>query len=220
MADWITAIVEQLGYAGVFLLMLAENVFPPIPSEVVMPLAGFASASGQLSLGGVIAAGVLGSLAGAAFWFWVGARFGLDRLRAAASRHGRWLTITPSDVDRAVRWFERHGRKAVLFGRLVPAVRTLISVPAGVLGMGHRRFALYTTLGTAAWTGVLAWLGHRLGARYEDVSHWLGPVSNAVLAVLVIGYLWRVATFPRRVHGERATEAARSAAGSAESRAK
>jgi membrane protein DedA with SNARE-associated domain len=199
MADWIAGVVEQLGYVGVFLLMLAENLFPPIPSEVVMPLAGFTASSGDLSLAGVVAAGVLGSLAGAAFWFWIGARYGLPRLRSAAARHGRWLTIAPPDVDQAVHWFERHGRKAVLFGRLVPAVRTLISVPAGVLGMGHRRFALYTTIGTAVWTAALAWAGHRLGAHYEDVAHWMGPVSNVILAALVAWYLWRVATFDRRV---------------------
>jgi membrane protein DedA with SNARE-associated domain len=198
MADWITGIIDRLGYAGVFLLMLAENVFPPIPSEVVMPLAGFTAAQGALSLPGVIVAGVLGSLAGGAFWYWLGVRFGLRRLRTAAARHGRWLTVAPPDVDRSVRWFERHGRKAVLFGRLVPAVRTLISVPAGVLGMGRRRFLAYTTAGTAIWTAALAWAGHALGARYDAVSEWMGPVSNAMLVVLVAWYLWRVATFGRR----------------------
>lgn len=198
MAEWITGVVERLGYLGVFLLMLAENVFPPIPSEIVMPLAGFTASQGELSLPGVIVAGVLGSLAGAIFWYWLGVRFGLKRLRTAAARHGRWLTIAPPDVDEAVRWFEQHGRKAVLFGRLVPAVRTLVSVPAGVLGMGRRRFLAYTTVGTAVWTAALAWAGHALGARYEAVSGWMGPVSNAILVGLVVWYLWRVATFGRR----------------------
>jgi membrane protein DedA with SNARE-associated domain len=211
MAEWVTAIFDRLGYLGVFLLMLAENVFPPIPSEVVMPLAGYAAARGSVSLAGVIVAGVLGSLAGAAFWFWIGARFGLERLRRAAASHGRWLTIAPPDVDRSVRWFDRHGRMAVLFGRLVPAVRTLISVPAGVLGMPLAQFALYTTVGTAVWTTALAWAGHALGARHEVVAAWIDPVSTVVLVALVGAYLWRVATFGRRLRASEAEQVAERA---------
>jgi len=195
MADWITQALEQFGYLGVFLLMLAENLFPPIPSEIVMPLAGYAAVQGERSLIGVILAGSLGSLAGAAFWFWVGRQFGVVRLQALAARFGRWLTLSPRDIEYATRWFERHGPVAVLLGRLVPAVRTLISVPAGVLGMRWGRFLAYTSVGTVAWTALLGWLGYVLAAQYEQVGEWIDPVSNGVLVLLVGFYLYRVATF-------------------------
>lgn len=114
--------------------MFLENVFPPIPSEVIMPAAGFAAGQGRLSLIGVIVAGTVGSVAGALFWYYVGKWIGADRLRRWAGRHGRWLTLAPKDIDRVDRWFDQHSGKAVFLGRLVPALRTLISVPAGVFG--------------------------------------------------------------------------------------
>ncbi len=135
MFDWITGIVDRTGYLGVALLMFAENLFPPVPSELIMPLAGFAAARGDLSLPLVLAAGVAGSLAGALFWYWIGRKVGADRLKRWAGRHGRWLTLSPGDVDEADAWFDRHGVKAVLLGRLIPAVRTLVSVPAGLAAM-------------------------------------------------------------------------------------
>jgi membrane protein YqaA with SNARE-associated domain len=131
MFDWITGLVERTGYVGIALLMLAENVFPPIPSELIMPLAGFAAAQGELGMAGVVAAGTAGALAGALLWYGLGRWVGLERLKRWAAEHGRWLTVSPDDLDRAAAWFGRHGGAAVLVGRLVPAVRTLISVPAG-----------------------------------------------------------------------------------------
>ncbi len=112
--DWITQAVERSGYSGIFLLMLAENLFPPIPSEVIMPLAGYISARGQLTFVGVLLAGAAGSLVGALFWYAVGRWIGADRLKRFAARHGRWLTLSPTDVDRASAWFARHGQTAVL----------------------------------------------------------------------------------------------------------
>src|SRR4051794_21003899 len=162
MFDWITGIVRQGGYSGVFLLMLAENIVPPIPSELIMPLAGFTAARRELSITLVIVAGTAGSVAGALFWYHVGRRLGLDRLKRFASRHGRLLTLSPEDVDRAHGWFERHGAKAVFFGRLVPTVRTLISVPAGINGMPLPSFLTWSVLGTGLWTALLAGAGHLL----------------------------------------------------------
>ena len=195
MFDWITALVRQTGYLGIAFLMLAENVFPPIPSELIMPLAGFTAARGHLSLVLVIAAGTLGSLAGVSLWYWVGVRLGADRLRRLARRHGRWLTLSPADVDRAEGWFDRHGGAAVLLGRLVPTVRTLISVPAGVSGMPFWRFLAYSAVGTLAWTALLALAGYWLEASYDRVADVVGPVSNVLVGLLVAGYLYRVATF-------------------------
>jgi membrane protein DedA with SNARE-associated domain len=133
--DWITDVVEDGGYAAIFLLMLVESVFPPIPSELILPLAGFVAAQGRLDFGLVVAASTAGALAGSLLWYFGGRLLGTECLRTLAARHGRWLTISPDDLDTAQKWFERHCGKAVFFGRLVPAVRTLISVPPGIIGM-------------------------------------------------------------------------------------
>src|SRR3546814_2039510 len=127
--------------------MLAENVFPPIPSEVILPLAGYTAAQGRGSLWVVAIAGTLGSAAGAVLWYYVGRWIGIERLKRFASRHGRWLTLTPGEVDHVDRWFDRYGRWAVLFGRMVPGVRTLLSVPAGVSGMPLGPFFVSTLTG-------------------------------------------------------------------------
>ena len=195
MFETITGFIERAGYVGIAALMFLENLFPPIPSELVMPAAGYQAANGRLALPGVVVAGVLGSLAGALFWYWIGRRVGDDRLKAWAGRHGRWLAMTPSEIDRADRWFDRHCGKAVLLGRLVPAVRTLISVPAGIFGMGIRRFLMFSALGSAIWTTALALAGHGLGQNYKSVSGWLDPVTNGIVAAIVLFYIYRVVTW-------------------------
>jgi membrane protein DedA with SNARE-associated domain len=199
MFDWITGFLEQGGYLAVAFLMFLENVFPPIPSELVMPLAGFTAAQGETRLIPAILAGTAGSLAGAVVWFYAGRWLGAERLKQIARRHGRWLTMTPGEVDRACAWFGRYGGRAVFLGRMVPAVRTLISVPAGIAGMSLPRLLLYSALGTLVWTAALAVAGYLLESQYDRVAEWMNPVSNAVLVGLVGWYLWRVATFGRRV---------------------
>ena len=162
MFDWVTSLVEQGGYLGIAFLMLLENVFPPIPSELIMPLAGFTAARGELNLFMVVLAGTVGSVAGAVLWYYVGCWLGYERLKRLAARHGRWLTLGPTEIDEAAGWFRQHCGKSVLIGRLIPAVRTLISVPAGITGMGLGRFLAYSTLGSAIWTGFLAGCGYLL----------------------------------------------------------
>ena len=198
MFDWITGLVQQTGYLGIALLMLAENVFPPIPSELIMPMAGFTAARGELNMVGVVVAGTAGSLAGALLWYYIGRWIGLERLKRWAAKHGRWLTISPEALDEAAAWFNRHCGKAVLVGRLIPAVRTLISVPAGVAGMALMRFLTYSALGTALWTALLAAAGYLLEDQYQKVGDYLNPVSNVILGLIVLWYLYRVITFRRR----------------------
>ena len=132
MFEKIVQFLEEAGYLGIALLMFLENLFPPIPSELIMPLAGFEAARGTKSLPLVILSGSAGSIAGALFWYYVGKWIGARRLKAWAGRHGRWLTLKPSEVDKVDAWFDRHCAEAVFLGRLVPTVRTLISVPAGI----------------------------------------------------------------------------------------
>jgi membrane protein DedA with SNARE-associated domain len=198
MTDWITRLIEQMGYFGIALLMFLENLFPPLPSEVIIPMAGFTAGKGELSIAGVLAAGTIGTLAGALFWYGVARRLGEERLRRWADRHGRWVTLSPDDIERIDKWFERHHGWAVPLGHLVPGIRTLISIPAGVFGMGLPRFVLLTLLGAGAWTSALGLAGYALGGRYEEVERYLGPASTAIMGAILLVYVYRVATFRRR----------------------
>ncbi|MBE9638461.1 DedA family protein [Salipiger mangrovisoli] len=198
MFDWISGFIDAVGAFGIGLLMFLENVFPPIPSELIMPLGGFNAAAGREHLFWVVLAGSLGSLAGAVFWYWIGRRLGTRRLKRLAARHGRWLTILPEDLDRSNDWFTRHGGSAVLIGRMIPTVRTFISVPAGVARMPMASFLAFSAVGTVSWTTLLAMAGYLLQAQYGLVAGWLDPVSTVVVAGIVGLYLWRVATYGRR----------------------
>lgn len=194
MGDWITSAISSIGYLGVLLLMLLETVFPPIPSELIMPLAGYLVSQGEMTLWGAVLAGTVGSTLGALALYWCGRRIGERRLKNFVDRHGRWLTISRNDVDRISGWFERHGGWTVLVCRMIPGLRSLISIPAGIHRMNVPKFLLYTVVGTALWTALLVCAGYLLGSRFEQVGHWLGPVTNAVLLILLVIYVWRVVT--------------------------
>ena len=200
MADWIVRF-EKMGPVGIALLMFAENVFPPIPSELIMPLAGFSAAQGQRNLVIVIVAGSVGSVLGALLWYYIGQKIGAKRLEQWATKHGHWLTLSPNEVEQACAWFNRHGAKAVFIGRLIPAVRTLISVPAGIAGMPLASFLLYSAAGTILWTAFLGTAGYFLESQYEKVARWMNPISNVVIGLVVLGYLYRVVSFRRRRAG-------------------
>ena len=197
MSDWIIGF-EEMGSLGIAVLMFAENVFPPIPSELIMPLAGFSAARGELDLMIVIIAGSIGSLLGALLWYYIGRKIGAERLERWAAKHGRWLTLSPNEVEQSCAWFNRHGGKAVFIGRLIPAVRTLISVPAGIAGMPLGSFLLYSAAGTILWTALLATAGYLLESQYDKVAHWMNPISNVVIGLVVLGYLYRVVRFRQR----------------------
>jgi membrane protein DedA with SNARE-associated domain len=209
MFEWITSVIDSWGYLGVALLTFLENVFPPIPSELIIPLAGFVAANGTLSLGFVIVAATAGSLAGGWLWYEVGRRVGEQRLRKWVDEHGRWLTLSSGDVDRAQQWFQRHGRVAVLLGRLMPGVRTFVSLPAGFARMPRWAFLLNSALGTALWTGALAYAGVLLQSNYQKVGNYVNVATNVLLAgfgaLLVWRYIrcWR-ADATRKVIGRRA----------------
>jgi membrane protein DedA with SNARE-associated domain len=194
-ATWIATIVETTGILGIAFLMFLENVFPPIPSELIMPLAGYTAAKGETNILLVIVAGAIGSLAGATFWYGLGRLVDHDAMKRFADRHGRWLTMTRADVERADDWFDAYGHHAVLFGRLVPTVRTLISIPAGLSEMPVGRFLVYSSIGTFVWTTFLAVAGYALGSEYSALEGWIDPISYAVVALIVAIYVWRVVTF-------------------------
>jgi membrane protein DedA with SNARE-associated domain len=199
LAEWIPNTMNQLGYWGIGLLMFLENLFPPIPSELIMPLAGFTVAKGQMDFIPVIIAGVVGTILGAFPWYYIGKFISEERLEHLADKYGKWISVTSKDIKKANNWFNEHGGKAVFFCRLVPGVRTLISLPAGINNMPLIPFTLYSTLGTTIWVTFLTFLGYKLGDNYELVDEYLGPISKIVLAIIVIFFvLWIVRKQMRR----------------------
>lgn len=186
LSEWILQVMSDLGYVGIILLMFLENVFPPIPSELIMPAAGFAAARGELSLMGVILAGSLGSVLGAIVLYAVGRMMNEQRLIALTDRYGKWLLVSSDDIRKADDWFDRHGKKIVFFGRLIPAIRSLLSIPAGMSEMPFGQFLLYTSLGTTLWSGLLAYAGYQLGNNYEAIEVWIAPISKVVLVVCLL----------------------------------
>jgi membrane protein DedA with SNARE-associated domain len=194
MDGWVASLIEQSGYLGVGFLMLLETVFPPIPSEVIMPVAGMTAAKGELELSLVILSGTAGAMLGNILWYLAARALGVERLRPLIVRHGRWLTVSWREVERAQHWFERRGVAFVLIGRLIPTVRSLVSIPAGLLKMRFRNFLIASTLGTFAWTAVLAGAGFRLQEEFHQVQYWMAPMADAVLVIIVIAYFWRLLT--------------------------
>jgi membrane protein DedA with SNARE-associated domain len=196
MNEWIVNTMNSLGYLGIGLLMFLENLFPPIPSELIMPLAGYTASlpNTQLQLVPSIVVGVIGTVLGAFPWYFAGSLLGAERLERLMDRYGKWIGISGKDVISSKQWFERYGTRGVLFGRLVPVVRTLISIPAGIAQMPLAPFVIYSTIGTAIWTTFLTGAGFLLGKNYTLVDDYLGPVSKIVLAILVVGAIAFIAT--------------------------
>lgn len=194
MTDWISELIKTTGYFGLIFLMFVENIFPPIPSEVVVPMAGFLVSQGKMTMLGVVLATTIGSMLGAILFYYIGYKLGTDRLKAWCNRHGKWVAIRSNDVDKAQRWFDRYGLWGVFLLRLVPGLRSLVSLPAGIAKMPLFSFLLLSTLGSALWNILLATAGYYLGRQFSDVEQWTGPVSTFIIASLLILYLWRVFT--------------------------
>jgi membrane protein DedA with SNARE-associated domain len=193
MIDLFQHFIDRMGYAGVFLLLFIENIFPPLPSEVVAPFCGYAAARGALNIVGVIAAAVLGSMVGQMPWYYAGWLLGRRRIESLAARHGRWLTVTPHEVDRVFDWFARYGAASVFFGRMIPAIRAVISLPAGIDRMPLWKFLAFSLAGTTLWMGGLAYAGYRLGKNYQLVEVYLGPGTKIIAGLVVLVYLVRLA---------------------------
>jgi membrane protein DedA with SNARE-associated domain len=192
MFDFITDWIEQGGLLAVGVLMVLENLFPPVPSELIVPLAGFKAAQGTFGLPGLLAVATLGSVLGTLLWYALARAWGRERFLRFLDRHGVWLTLSREEAEQAIDWFHRYGPVAVFFGRLVPTVRTLISVPAGLSEMSFASFLLYTAAGSLVWIALLAGAGYLLEENYEQVEHWVNPVSTLVVLAILALYLYRV----------------------------
>ena len=187
---WVTDIVQSLGYVGVAFLVALESIVPPIPSELVLPLAGFVAGQGEASLIGMVGAATLGSVLGALVLYRISASIGPDRLRAIVVTHGRWLGVKEADLDRAESWFDRRSEIAVLVCRCVPLVRSLVSIPAGFRRMPLGRFVVFTTVGSAIWNATLIGAGALLGERWDQVGDVIGTLQTVVIFVVVGALAW------------------------------
>jgi membrane protein DedA with SNARE-associated domain len=195
MFSFLQEIIASFSYYGVAFLMFLENIFPPIPSEVVLPLTGYISAEGSLTLFGAIIAATIGTVVGAYPWYFLGYFFNEKRLKRLASKHGRLITLHPSEIEKVSLWFQKHGVRAVFFGRFLPIFRTLISVPAGSVKMNIYTFTIFTFLGSFIWSAGLIYAGYVLGSNFDAVGTYLDPLSNAVLLIIIVVYIYRVVTF-------------------------
>ena len=185
MLESIINTINSFGYIGIAFLMALENIFPPIPSELIMPLAGFTASQGKLEFLPVVIAGTIGSVLGASPWYFLGKYWGLKRTKKIADKYGKWLTVSGEDVEKAKLWFDRRGYIATGLGRLVPGIRTYISIPAGITKMPLLPFLIYSTVGSFIWVALLTYGGYILGENYEKVGAYLKPVSVIVLISLL-----------------------------------
>ncbi|MFP5072377.1 DedA family protein [Pseudonocardia nantongensis] len=205
MTQWVFDIVDRLGAAGIGLLIFLENVVPPIPSEVILPLGGFRAQTGMMDPVAVWVAATAGAVAGALMLYALGSWLGYDRVHALAGR--RWFVLSSQkDLEKGYELFDRYGNWFVLGGRCVPIVRSLISIPAGIAGMPLTRFALLSTLGSGVWNAIFVSLGYALGERWELIEGYMSPISKVVLVlgVVAVGWLvWRRIRQRRRIAASR-----------------
>jgi len=198
MENWVTDIMEQFGYLGVFLMMALENVFPPIPSEIVLPFGGFLTTYTELTVAGVIIAATLGSVIGAMILYGIGLLLDVERLEKIVDRWGHILRIKKEDIHKADAWFDKYGYWTVLFCRMIPLIRSLISIPAGMSNMNFWLFLLFTTIGTVIWNVILISIGVMLGANWHDILGFMDVYSNIVYALIVIGFVIIVIWFIKK----------------------
>lgn len=179
-------LVINVGYPGIVFVAALENFFPPLPSEMIFPFVGFVAGKGELALPLVIAAGILGTFVGALFWYAAGYMLGATDLKVLIARYGKLLGIKLGDIEKAERWFERYEAPAIFFGRLIPLVRTFVSIPAGFVRMNITIFSLLTVVGSTLWIGGLTYAGFVLGERWETATPYLENYE-LVVEIIIVG---------------------------------
>ncbi|WP_419892855.1 DedA family protein [Oceanobacillus kimchii] len=198
MNDWVTAIMEQLGYLGIFLMMALENIFPPIPSEIVLPFGGFLTTYTNLTVIGVVTVATLGSVIGSMILYCIGTVLDIPRLERIIDRYGHWIRLKKSDVQRADNWFHQRGYWTVFFCRMVPVIRSLISIPAGMTRMNFPVFILLTTVGTILWNVILISFGVILGENWQQILGFMHGYSRFVYIVIILVLVVITLIFIRR----------------------
>lgn len=192
MQNFLEEVINQFGYAAIIVLIAVENIFPPIPSEVILTFGGFMTAATDMTVTGVIIASTAGSVGGAIILYYLGSILGAERMKRIVVKYGKWLRVTTDDVDKSYGWFNKYGSWTVFFCRFIPLIRSLISIPAGMSKMSMTKFLMLTTIGTFIWNTVLVNLGASVGENWEDIVAVMDVYSNiayAVIAVLGIAFL-------------------------------
>lgn len=187
-ANWIISVISSMSYGGVILLMAVQSANIPIPSEVIMPFAGFLVSSGTMNLWLLTLAGVVGSVIGSIFSYWLGMVGG----RPLVEKYGKFILISHHDLDISDRWFSKRGEIAVFVGRFLPIVRTFISFPAGIAKMNFKKFVIYSFLGSIPWTLALAYFGEKLGENWEKIKNYTRGLDWVILILIVLGIIWWV----------------------------
>ncbi|TRZ71245.1 MAG: DedA family protein [Actinobacteria bacterium] len=203
LATWVQDVIESLGYLGVAILVVIENLFPPIPSEIVLPFAGFVAQRGDASVVVMILAATIGSVVGALILYYISWVIGPDRLRQFVVRFGKWFGIKESDLTRAEEWFDRRSTTAVLVGRCVPLIRSIVSIPAGFRRMKLVPFAVYTFIGSAVWNIVLIGAGAILGDNWDRVGDYVGIFQYVVIACIGLVIIRFASTVIKRRRGKK-----------------
>lgn len=183
---WVEGLISSAGYAGLYLVMFLENIFPPIPSEVILPLAGSLSLSGRFSISLITIVGMSGSLTGALVFYGLGKWLGEEALRRFIEKYGKFALLTVEDFDRSKSWFAKYDDWVIFFSRMIPVVRSLISIPAGVSSMNLFQFCVFTILGTSLWSFALSYAGRLLGERWSLITQWINTYQNIVLAIVLL----------------------------------
>jgi membrane protein DedA with SNARE-associated domain len=191
-ADLLPDFIHHYHYLAIFLLMWVETIVPLFPSELVMPLSGLIATQGEMSLVGVALSGAAGSMTGAISWYWAARALGYERFKRLVTRYGRITTVSTREVEWLETWFARLGPILVLVGRVIPAVRTAISIPAGLVRMPFWKFLILSAIGALISSGLLAWLGSLLGDHYKAIEHYAGPVSTFIVAAAFLLWLARL----------------------------
>lgn len=188
---WVQALILSMGYLGLGIAMFLENVLPIIPSEGILPMAGWLAfeRKGHFTLLGITIVGTIGSVGGALLFYGLGYWFGEKRVRILFRRYGKWLLLEEKDFDTSLAWFNRYGERIILLGRMVPIVRSLVSIPAGIARMNLGVFNIYTALGTALWSFLLSLAGYLLGKNWTLVMNWISRYEMAVLILIIAFFL-------------------------------
>ena len=199
MEEWITSVMSDYGYFGIFLLIMLENIFPPIPSEVILTIGGFMTTTTAMTIPGVILASTAGSVIGAVLLYGVGLLMDVERLEKIIDKYGNWLRLKKEDIHRADAWFDRFGIWTVFFGRLIPVVRSLISIPAGMSNMRFWLLITFATIGTLLWNTVLVFIGEAVGDNREEIMRQLEMYSNVVYVLIGIGAITAVWYYIKKI---------------------
>ena len=189
MQDWIISIMEQFGYLGIFLLIIIENVFPPIPSEIILAFGGFMTTQTEMNVLGVIGVATAGSLIGAIILYWLGSILNFERIERFTIKYGKYLGLKITDIKKAMKFYKKYQKKAVFFGRVVPVVRSLISIPAGMAKMDLKSFVFYTVMGSLIWNSILVVCGMLLGQSWQTILYYFDVYATITYIVIAFALI-------------------------------